>query len=71
MGRVRKDIIRYKDESEPRTRYIELPKIIKEDYMFEMMFGYNYPTTSYNTSTGIKSRPFHGTVKDSYYKSGN
>jgi len=71
MGRVNRSIIKYVDENDPKTRYVDLPKIIKEDYSFEMMFGYNYPSTGYNTSTGIKSRPFHGTIKDSYYKSGN
>ena len=32
MGRVNRSIIKYVDKNDPKTRYIDLPKVIKEDY---------------------------------------
>lgn len=71
MARITKgpsNIIKYKVDDDPTTRYVELPKVIKEDYSFQMMFGFTYPSVSYNSNTGIKSQPFNGTIKDSYFK---
>lgn len=63
MGSVRKSIIRYKEEGNPKTKYVDLPKIIKDDYNFEMIFGFTYPGMSYNESTGIVSYSVKG-IKD-------
>ena len=35
MGRVNRSIIKYADENDPKTRYIDLPKVIKEDMLLK------------------------------------
>lgn len=70
MSKV-KNIIKYRDPKDPASRYVDLPKIITEDYGFQMMFGFKYPSTSYNEGSGIKSKPFHGKFQDDYFKGGS
>lgn len=57
MGGLRRQrsIIKYKDDNDPKTKYIDVPKTITEDYSFQMMFGFQYPYRPYEESHGIKS----------------
>jgi len=70
MARITKikNLIKYQDDNDTKSRFIDLPEVISDDYSFQMMFGYTYPSLNYNASSGIISRLFKGTIKDSYYK---
>ena len=57
MGSVKRQasIIKYRDKHDPKTKYIEVPKIISDDFAFQLQFGYVYPYKPYEESSGVKS----------------
>ena len=57
MGSIKRQptIIKYKDSDDPKTKYIDTPKIINDDYSFQMQFGFVYPYKNYEEPDGVKS----------------